>query len=67
VTVTAGGRAQTKVNDGNSGYLSRSTMPLYFGLGSATAADRVDVLWPSGKRQTVQSPPAGRPLEIREN
>jgi enediyne biosynthesis protein E4 len=67
VTVTAGGRAQTKVNDGNSGYLSHSTMPLYFGLGSAAAADRVDVLWPSGKRQTVQSPPAGRPLEIREN
>ena len=39
VKVTAGGTTYTKVFDGNSGYLSHSVYPLYFGLGAATAID----------------------------
>jgi len=56
VKVTAGGATYTKVMDGNSGYLSHSLYPLYFGLGAAQAIDRVEVLWPSGKKQTVPPP-----------
>ena len=33
VRVIAGGRTLTKYNDGKSGYLSQSSLPLYFGLG----------------------------------
>ncbi len=67
VTVTAGGSTYTKVMDGNSGYLSHSLYPLYFGLGAAEAVDRIDVLWPSGKRQTVQPPFAINSLiDVRE-
>ena len=39
--------------EGNSGYLSHSLAPLYFGLGSASSVDRIEVVWPSGKRQAV--------------
>lgn len=56
VTVTAGGRHYTKLHDGKSGYLSQSSLPLYFGLDDAETVDRIEVIWPSGRRQTVPGP-----------
>ena len=56
VTVTADGRRYTKLHDGKSGYLSQSLLPLYFGLDDAEAVDRIEVVWPSGRRQTVPGP-----------
>jgi hypothetical protein len=53
VRVSAGGRVLTQWNDGKSGYLSQSVLPLYFGLGDATKIDRVEVDWPSGLKQTI--------------
>jgi hypothetical protein len=66
VKVTAGGKTYTKVMDGNSGYLSHSVYPLYFGLGAADAVDRIDIAWPSGKKQTVPSPKINAVVEVRE-
>jgi hypothetical protein len=56
VTVTAAGKSYTQAMDGSSGYLSHSIAPLYFGLGAAANVDRIEVVWPSGKRQTVSAP-----------
>ena len=53
VTVHAGGAASTQFVDGKSGYLSQSSLPLYFGLGNATKIDKVSVRWPSGKTQEL--------------
>ncbi len=53
VRVTAGGRTQTQQNDGKSGYLTQSALPLYFGLGDAEKVEKVEVTWPSGRKQTV--------------
>ncbi len=53
VRVLAGGRVFTQWNDGKSGYLSQSVLPLYFGLGDLTKIDRVEVDWPSGRKQVV--------------
>jgi hypothetical protein len=66
VKVTAGGRTYMQVLDGNSGYLSHSVYPLYFGLGAATSVDRVEVIWPSGKRQTVSAPAINSRIQVRE-
>ncbi len=68
VTVHAGGAAHVQVHDGKSGYLSQSAIPLYFGLGSTVSAQRVEVAWPSGRRQTVTSGiPVNGVLTIRED
>ena len=62
------GRRILKVRDGKSGYLSQSDLPLYFGLGDADHAASVEVLWPSGRRQTVSGPiKAGQTIEVRQS
>ena len=53
VRVRAGGNVYMKYNDGKSGYLSQSALPLYFGLGDSKQIDRVEVDWPSGRKQVV--------------
>jgi hypothetical protein len=63
----AAGREQSQVNDGKSGYLAQSIMPLYYGLGPATHADSIRVRWPSGKLQTLKGPlKSGSSLLIKE-
>ena len=53
VRVHAGGQVYMKFNDGKSGYLAQSVLPLYFGLGDATKVDQVEVDWPSGRKQKL--------------
>jgi hypothetical protein len=53
VRVHAGGQTYMKYNDGKSGYLSQSALPLYFGLGDANKIDSIEVAWPSGRRQVL--------------
>ena len=67
VKVNVGSRVLTKVMDGNSGYLSHSILPLYFGLEGAGSVDRITVRWPSGRTQTVPGPiKANQTLEVKE-
>jgi hypothetical protein len=67
VRVSAGGRVYTKYQDGKSGYLSQSALPLYFGLGDAAAIEQIDVVWPSGARQVLTGEHAvNRVLKIAE-
>jgi enediyne biosynthesis protein E4 len=56
VTVFAGGTSYTQFANGKSGYLSQSSLPLYFGIGSAASVDRIEVRWPSGIRQEITGP-----------
>ena len=65
--VHLGDRRLTKLHDGKSGYLSQSLMPLYFGLGEAQHADRIEVRWPSGTKQTMDGPfEAGTKVVVNE-
>jgi hypothetical protein len=46
-------QSYTRYNDGKSGYLSQSVLPLYFGLGESSKIDRIEVSWPSGRKQVI--------------
>jgi hypothetical protein len=59
VRLRVGGRTLLQVQDGVSGYLSKSRLPLYFGLGDAKQIDGIEILWPSGRRQSLQGPIEG--------
>jgi hypothetical protein len=53
VKVTAGDLVQNdEVRSGGS-YLSQNDMRLHFGLGSHARADKVEVTWPSGTKETL--------------
>ena len=67
ITVKAGDKSITRQHDGKSGYLSQSSLPVYFGLGEAQRVDSVEVLWPSGVRQVLDHPKVrNSTLEITE-
>jgi enediyne biosynthesis protein E4 len=67
VKVRVGGKTLTQFHDGKSGYLSQSSLPLYFGLGDAGKIETITVLWPSGKKQLVEKDlAANRTLTITE-
>lgn len=56
VRVHAGDDVYVKVHDGQSGYLSQSVIPLYFGLGAHESVDRIEITWPSGQTQKLEGP-----------
>jgi hypothetical protein len=66
IRLTAGGKTQTSTVKSSTGYLSQNQLPVAFGLGKSTAVDKVEILWPSGKTQTVPSPAAGRVHVVEE-
>lgn len=66
IVETAAG-TQRQLNNGASGYLSQSVMPMYFGLGDAQTISKVTVIWPSGATQDVTKDVAvNQLLEIAE-
>jgi hypothetical protein len=66
VVVSAGDLRISKWQDGKSGYLSQSALPLYFGLGDAKHVDTIQVQWPSGYNQTASNPKLNTTIKIVE-
>ena len=66
VAVTAAGRTQVATRFGGGSYLSASDPRLHFGLGPARKVDRVEVTWPSGRRDCYQGLAADAGYRLRE-
>ena len=66
VRVTAGGVTQYREINPYGSYLSTSDMRLYIGLGKETAAQRLEIEWPRGKKQVLENVPAGQVLNLDE-
>jgi hypothetical protein len=53
VRLYSNGRTYMRYNNGKSGYLSQSVLPVYFGLDENEKIDRVEIAWPSGRKQVI--------------
>jgi len=58
----------TQIDEVRSGgsYLSQNDLRIHFGLGSHERLDRVDILWPSGKTETLTNLAADRFYAVKE-
>src|SRR5688500_17591491 len=56
VVVESSGSRQRKVIDGGMGFASQNDRRLHFGLGNRDRVDRVEIYWPSGRRQVLINP-----------
>jgi len=64
--VTAGGRTLHNHATTSVGYASSSEPVVRFGLGDETAADRVEIRWPSGRVQALENVAGDRVIEVTE-
>jgi hypothetical protein len=66
VSVTAGGRTQTRMVRTGSSYLSQSERTLYFGLGGISQVDDITVRWPNGTTERRAEVVADQRLVVTE-
>ena len=66
VSVTAAGRTQVREVKSGSSYLGQNDLRLHVGLGTATSVDRVDIRWPSGRVERLDTMPANRVVTVQE-
>lgn len=66
VRATAGEMVQLGELISGGSYLSQNDLRIHFGLGSYQRADKVEVLWPDGKKETLTNLAADRHYMLRE-
>ncbi|MBI1389942.1 MAG: hypothetical protein GC154_15995 [bacterium] len=66
IRLTAGGLTQTRYVTSSSGYLSQSSRMQHFGLGNAGEAEHIEIRWPGGETQILESVKANQSLTVTE-
>ena len=66
IQITTGKHTQLKEVNNAGSYLSSHDFRLHFGLGDAHRVDRIEVRWPSGRKQVLTDVAADQILLISE-
>jgi enediyne biosynthesis protein E4 len=66
LTLTVGGRRQVREVQSGSSYLAQSDLRAHFGLGGAQRIERLEIRWPDGSNEVVESLPANHLLVVRQ-
>jgi hypothetical protein len=66
VFLTANGIRQRADVFSGASYASSSDPRLHFGLGFATKIDKLEILWPDGKKEEIAAPPVDQIVTIAE-
>ena len=65
--VLGSGRSLVRHASSAVGYGGSSDKRVHFGLGGEDRIERLEVTWPSGRRQVLENPKADQVLEVREH
>jgi hypothetical protein len=66
VTLSVGGRLQSRAALSQTSYYSHDDLRLHFGLGRSATADQIEVRWPSGQVDVMKDVAGRRVVTIRE-
>ncbi|MDB4444160.1 CRTAC1 family protein [bacterium] len=66
VRIVCGKLSMVREVGGGLGYGSQESLPVEFGLGGYSRADRIEVTWPTGKRTTLTEISANQVITIKE-
>jgi hypothetical protein len=57
---------QTQIVTGGVGFSAQNQRALQFGIGSANTVEKVDIMWPSGRKQIIASPAINQLHVVKE-
>ena len=66
VTVAVGDRTHIREVAAGSSSMSQNMLPVHFGLGQAETVDSIEILWPSGRLQTLTNVAPNQRLTVTE-
>jgi hypothetical protein len=66
IRLTSGARTQIRDVKAGSSYLSQNDLRAHFGLAAAAHADRIEVVWPSGRMESVANVAANQIITLQE-
>ena len=66
VRVFWNGQQQLQEVSGGSGFCAQNQRRLHFGLCKNARVERVEILWPSGQKQTLTAPEVGKLHHVKE-
>jgi hypothetical protein len=66
VYVTAGGIRQRLDVISGAGYASQNDQTLHIGLGTATAIEKLEIIWPNGETQTIKITELNKIITIKQ-
>jgi hypothetical protein len=66
VRIQTGGGVQVREVNSTASYLSANDVRLHVGVGAAKVVPQIDVLWPSGAKQTLKEVPVNQVFVIKE-
>ncbi len=67
INATVAGKKIEREVMGSQSYLSVSDFRVLIGLGKSARLDSLEILWPSGKKQTLQNIESGKYYHLKEN
>jgi hypothetical protein len=66
LTLRTGQQRQIRYVQAGTSYLSQNDLRAHFGLGKSAQSERLEILWPGGMTEVVESLPANHIITVRE-